>query len=272
METTDRREPLEITPEMIRAFLNDQTRNSFSSGTINSYSRYLKRLYDSLPEGAKKIDKNTIYETRQALYKKGYAAQTINTFVSACNSFLEYYERRDLQDLTYLKKDDVIQPELTRSEYLRMLSAARQLDDQRTYLLVKVFTLMAIDVHVLRNVTVESVKQGHIRDAKGKQVRVPAVLRRELLAYARNESIASGTVFITRNSIPMNRTFISKLIGNLSAAARVNRKKCNPRSLRKLGQQTIGDIWENYEILVEQAYNRLLEKEQTVYGWYEAQK
>ena len=67
METTDRREPLEITPEMIRAFLNDQTRNSFSSGTINSYSRYLKRLYDSLPEGAKKIDKNTIYETRQAL-------------------------------------------------------------------------------------------------------------------------------------------------------------------------------------------------------------
>ena len=272
METTDRREPLEITPEMIRAFLNDQARNSFSSGTINSYSRYLKRLYDSLPEDEKKIHHNTIYNMRQKLYEDGYAAQTINAFVSACNSFLEYYERRDLQELTYLKKDDVIQPELTRSEYLRMLSAARQLDDQRTYLLVKVFTLMAIDVHVLRNVTVESVKQGHIRDAKGKQVRVPAVLRRELLAYARNESIASGPVFITRNSIPMNRTFISKLIGNLSAAARVNRKKCNPRSLRKLGQQTIGDIWGNYEILVEQAYNRLLEKEQTVYGWYEAQK
>ena len=84
MKTTDRREPLEITPEMIRAFLNDQTRNSFSKGTINAYFRYLRRLYDSLPEDGKKIHHNTIYNMRQKLYKQGYAAQTINTFVSAC--------------------------------------------------------------------------------------------------------------------------------------------------------------------------------------------
>lgn len=61
-----------------------------------------------------------------------------------------------------LVSEPAVQPELTRAEYLRLLQAARALEKERAYLLVKVFALLGIRVGELPQVTVEQVKAGRL--------------------------------------------------------------------------------------------------------------
>ena len=77
-----------------------------------------------------------------------------------------------------------VQPELTRSEYLRLLQAAKLREKERTYLLVKVFALVGLGVSELPCVTVEAVQKGSINIQQKGAFRIPEVLQRELLAYA----------------------------------------------------------------------------------------
>lgn len=75
---------------------------------------------------------------------------------------MEYMGRRDLQLVGQLEADKGLQPELSRVEYLRLLQAARILEKERTYLLVKIFALAGIRVGELPQVTVERVRAGRL--------------------------------------------------------------------------------------------------------------
>ncbi len=67
----------------------------------------------------------------------------------------------------------------------------------------------------------------------------------------------------------MSRTYVSTIIRQLCAAARVPEEKGNPRCLKRLYQSTRTGIEENIAFLVEHAHNRLLEQEQQETGWAE---
>ena len=53
----------------------------------------------------------------------------------------------------------------------------------------------------------------------------------------------------------------------LAKDARVAPEKCNPRCLRRLYQTTRDGIFQNISILLDQAYDRMLENEQLTAGW-----
>ena len=55
----------------------------------------------------------------------------------AANGYLEYMGAREFQVVDKLDAVADPQPELTRSEYLRLLSTARSLEREQVYLLVK---------------------------------------------------------------------------------------------------------------------------------------
>ena len=80
-----------------------------------------------------------------------------------------------------------VQPELTRAEYLRLLQAARALEKERTYLLVKVFALLGIRLGELGQITVwRRVKTGRLpilENGGRRYVPLPGCLRGELLDY-----------------------------------------------------------------------------------------
>ena len=199
-----------------------------------------------------------------------YSPGTANTHVSAANGLLAYLGRRDLQLIGQLDTEGEIQPELSRTEYLRLLATARNLGRERTYLMVKVFALTGIRVSELNRVTVRAVEEGRVLtacDGRAQYVLIPACLRKELTVYLRRVGITAGPVFVTRSGRPMRRTQVSGEIRTLCRDARVDGDKSNPRCLRRLYQVTQERIRDSVQILAEQAHERMLEEEQLTVGW-----
>ena len=64
------------------------------------------------------------------------------------------------------------QPELTRTEYLRLLQVARTLDRERAYLLVKVFALTGLRLGNLHQMTVEAATEGWLWTDAGSREQV----------------------------------------------------------------------------------------------------
>ena len=198
----------ELSMETIRAYLADLSGRGRRKGTVQMYSAKLRALYDYLPPD-KQISRGTLAAWRAFLLEAGYSPSTVNTHLSAANGLMEYMGRRDLQLVGQLEADKGLQPELSRVEYLRLLQAARILEKERTYLLVKIFALAGIRVGELPQVTVERVRAGRLPVRTGgerRYVPLPACLQGELLDYARRQGLTAGPVFCTRNGKGMSRT------------------------------------------------------------------
>ena len=153
-------------------------------------------------------------------------------------------------------------PELTRGEYLRLLSTARVLEKERLYLLVKVFGSTGLSVGELPRLTAEAL------DGRGPSpVRLPPPLAEELRGYAARQGITAGPVFRSRNGQPMRRTQVTGEIRSLCRDARVPEEKGNPRCLRRLWQKTQDAIRISVDQLVVQAFDQMMEAEQFSVGW-----
>lgn len=255
-----------LSEDLISEFLKEKENQGCSKGTLYCYRYNLKRLYNYLPE-EKRIGQGTIASWQDDLLKMGYAQRTVNGCVSAANSLMDYCGRREFQvtDLSLPQLD--IQPELTRNEYLRLLQTAKLHKKERTYLLVKVFALLGLTIQEIDCVTAEAVQEGWIAAPSRQRQQIPSVLQKELLSYVARKGIKSGPVFITRNGTLIRRSAVTAAVQGLAQDARVEPAKCNPRCLRKLFQSTRAGIQQNISVLIDQAYDRLLENEQQTVGW-----
>ena len=190
--TAPDRSGAEITPEAIRAYLDTLSGRGRSRGTIQVYAARLEALYAGLPPD-KRISPGTLAAWRETLLAQGYSPGTVNTHLSAANGLLDYLGRRDLQLVGQLEPEPAVRPELTRAEYLRLLQAARSLEKERTYLLVKVFALLGLPVGELPRLTVEQVQAGHVL-VRGNGAQwyeaIPRCLEQELRAYIRRRGRA----------------------------------------------------------------------------------
>ena len=240
-----------LTPESIDGYLEHLRSVGRVQGTLDSYRRKIGHLYQTLPE-------------------EGYSAAGINQFVIVVNGYLGYMGARELQVTDRLESAEEPQLELTRSEYLRLLSAARSLDREQAYLLVKVFGNSDLPVQELSRLTVEAARGGMIsisRRCSKEIIRFPGAVCRELLDYAERQGIRSGPIFLTRAGKLIDRTYAAQSIRRLCPAAQVPEEKGNPRCLRKMYQTTRDGIERNVALLVERAQDRLLEEEQLTVGW-----
>lgn len=264
-----RAESQAITPELIHAFLEEMQEKGLQAGTIKTYRAKLESLYHDLPQ-PKQIKPDTLIKWKERLLAEGYAPRTVNLSISAANNFLSWLGRRDLQMTNMMDLPDDTTPELTRKEYLRLLQTARILEDERVYLLTKVFATTGLNVQELSKMTVESVREGRLITAPNgskRLIRLPPCLQAELSHYIRCNQIADGPVFRTRGGAPLCRSVVTKYIRDLCHDARVDENKGNPRCLRKLYLETQAGIEANISLLIEQAHDNLLETEQLAIGW-----
>ena len=256
-----------LTPELIGEFLNVMAEAGRAKATLDAYRRCLNRLYEYLPDG-KIIRKGTVNAWKQSLAESGeYMERSINLYGTAANMFLDWCGRADLQGITGACEAKGIRPELTRNEYLRLLYAAKQADNEQLYLIVKAFALLGNNVSELSSLTVEAVKKGRVRFPRSGITYIPSGFREELLEYADRNGFFHGPLFVSRNGIPLDRSNIFRYIRDLSADAQVEEKKCTPQCLTRLCRQTKKGIRQSMELLEEQMYERLLEKEQGKFGW-----
>ena len=260
---------LTVTWEEVCRYLDSLAARGRRRETIQVYRPKLEAFYHFLPQD-KRVAADTLELWRAALLREGYSPGTANTHVSAANGLLAYLGRRDLQLIGQLDTEEEIQPELSRTEYLRLLATARNLGRERTYLMVKVFALTGIRVSELNRVMVRAVEEGRVLtacDGRAQYVLIPACLQKELAVYLRRVGITAGPVFVTRSGRPMRRTQVSGEIRTLCRDARVDGDKSNPRCLRRLYQVTQERIRDSVQILAEQAHERMLEEEQLTVGW-----
>jgi len=98
-----------------------------------------------------------------------------------------------------------------------------------------------IRVSELQYFTVEAVRGGevivHCKN-KIRTILIPGKLRKLLLDYARKNGIKAGTIFISRNGKPLDRSNIWSKMKKLCDAAGVNSSKVFPHNLRKLFAHT----------------------------------
>ena len=127
-----------ISPEIIEAFLEEQAQRGRKDSSLCNYRRILQELYRYLPAD-KCIREETGTAWKGCLKGQGLQPATVNTRISVWNSFLNFLGHREWQMEDFERKEGKAKPGLSRAEYLRLLSAAKQAGKERTYLLIKLF-------------------------------------------------------------------------------------------------------------------------------------
>ena len=261
---------ISLTSDMIAQYLNEQRTKGLAPDTLKSYAAALEKLQEFLePEDT--IYPGTIAAWQKKMQRDGYANSTINAHISAANGLLRFLHRGDLAaDLLDWAPSPT--PEITRGEYIRLLQTARLMGNARAYLLVKLLANTDLQLRDLPAVTVENVSTGRVPLAGGvpRLLYLPAVLRRDLLAYARGQGVKSGPIFVGRDGKPVNRSVVTWLIQKLAEDARVPAEKATPRALHKLYQALADDIRRDLELQARQIYDNMLDAEQAAIGWPES--
>lgn len=257
----------------IDLYLQDVASRGCKQGTLENYRRSLLNFFDWLPEG-KQVSREKVYEYQEYLIGK-YTSRTVNMKMTSINGILGFLDLREYQSTVKASVDDAaIQPELSRNEYLRMLSAAKAIGDERLYLIIKLFGTTGIAVQEFDKVTVEAVRSGTIVTFPNRNrlaLRIPACVQSELLEYAKEKGVKSGPIFLTREGRPLGRTTLSNMVPHIARYAKVEESKCTPRCLQKLYAETWDTIKSNVNVMLQMTYDKLLEQEQVIYGWQDVQ-
>ncbi len=260
-----------ITPEKIEEFLISLEEKGRGQASLQCYRRILLELYKYLPE-EKNIKEETGREWKAYLEKQELQPSTVNTHMSVWNSFLRYLGHREWQLEDFDRESENAQPQLNRTEYLRLLSAAKHLGKEKSYLLIKTLGGAGMRIQELSQLTVEALKQGTVEleyhNSRQKRIlQLPKGLREELLDYVEREGKSSGVVFSSQEGMPIARSSVNYFINIVSHDARVAEEKANARCLWKMYQETCRKIRANMEALIEESYQKILEDEQSSMGW-----
>lgn len=234
-----------ITKELIKNFRRYLIEEEKAAATVEKYIRDINVFADWL--GEKELDKETVLTYKENL-TKNYAPASVNSVLSSLNSFFtfnEWYNLRvknlKIQKQLFANKDN----ELTKEEYERLLTAAKSKGNEQLYFLMQTICSSGIRVSELCYITVESLKAQKAQiNLKGKMrvVILPKELCKMLLKYSKEQKIVSGSVFISRNGKPLDRSNIWKMMKALCESAGVARAKVFPHNLRHLFARTFYSI------------------------------
>lgn len=253
-----------LTEDVITAYLSILSAEGRTGSSLHLCETVLRQFLASLPDGV--ITKDSLSAWREQLLTEGFAIRTVNCRVSTVSALLEAMDCREFQVDRQLRPPQFEAPELTRQEYLRMLQTARTLDDRRGYVLVKLFATTGLSVSNLPLVTVEAAQAGRL--VKGREiVRFSEGLQTDLLAYAKQNGRLTGAIFTQKSGAPLMRTQVGVYIQKLGQDARIPAEKANIRALRQLYKAAVTAIEANFDLLVQQAYERQLEREDAAVGW-----
>ncbi len=231
---------MKLSVEQIKDFADYLCREEKSAATQEKYLRDVQ-AFCAYADGSD-ITKELVIAWKKALIAEGYAVRSINSMLAGINSLLDFLglsscktKNIRTQRQTYCAEDK----ELTKAEYLRLLTASR--NNQQLNLVLQTICGTGIRVSELKYFTVEAIKRGEITvDCKSKTrtILVPGKLKNLLLNYARGQRIGSGCIFVTRSGHPLDRSNIWAAMKKLCQEAGVKPSKVFPHNLRKLFART----------------------------------
>lgn len=234
-----------ISQKTIENWKNHLIEDEKSLATTEKYIRDITAFSNWLDGRA--AEKKLVLEYKESLIKS-YAPSSVNSMLSSLNSFFTFMEWYGLRVRTLKIQKQIFsspEKELTRAEYMRLLNSAKKKGNRKLYLIMQTICAMGIRVSELKFVTVESlaVKKANI-NMKGKMrtIIIPNDLCKMLATYAKCQKISKGSIFVSKNGRPMDRSNIWKLMKALCKAANVAKEKVFPHNLRHLFARTFYSI------------------------------
>ena len=197
------------------------------NATVEKYLRNV-RFFAAWLDG-KAVSKELVAGWKAHLQEQGFAPCTVNSKLSALNSFLSYagldgYRVKFLHIQRKVFRDE--SRDLSRMEYMRLLGAARQSGKEQLGLVMETIGATGIRVSELAYITVEAARTGRATvRLKGKirVILIPGKLCRKLLKYAKRQGIKSGEIFVTRNGKSISRRQVWREMKALCRKAEIGR-------------------------------------------------
>lgn len=225
-----------------RAFLKE---NEKSEATVEKYIRDIRRFLEFI--GVKALDKSLILSYKKFL-SENYSISSANSMLAALNCFFKFLGENQFcikQFKVQRKSFCSEEKELTKEEYFRLVNAAKSKGNNRLNLIMQTICSTGIRVSELQFITVEAVliSEAEVKlKGKSRKVFINTAIQKKLKAYIKEEGIKSGSVFITKNGTPMNRSNIWREMKRLCERAGVSPTKVFPHNLRHLFARTFYGI------------------------------
>ena len=234
-----------ITNAMIQDFEKHLSLDEKSRNTIEKYLRDVNAF--TVFVKAREVSKTVVMSFKTSLVGK-YEVTSANSMIAAVNAFLRFVGWADCCIKQFKVQKKVFcseEKELTKAEYVRLVSAAKQKGNERLNLILQTICGTGIRVSELQFITVETVRKGEaVVSCKNKTRTVFIVreLQKKLLNYIKAKGITAGCVFITKSGKPMSRCNIWREMKALCEQAEVSPDKVFPHNLRHLFARTFYGI------------------------------
>ena len=227
-----------LTQEVIDRFNAHLLDEERSKVTIEKYNRDIEKL--RVFADGREINKELVIAYKQRLIESGYAERSINSMLAAINSLFQYLEWYDCRVKAIKLSPEIYRPdekELTQKEYERLVDTAMEQDKEKLAAILQTICSTGIRISELQFITVDAVKRGEAKvrcKGKTRKVFIVSELKALLLDYIKNNHIKSGTIFLSKNGKPINRTTVWREMKALCKEANVNPSKVFPHNLRHL--------------------------------------
>lgn len=224
--------------EKFRLYLNEKEQ---SKNTIEKYMRDIRHFVACA--GTIDVKKSDVLDYKLGLCEK-YSPKSVNSMLSSLNAFFTFMEWHELKVKTLKIQRQLFTDttkELTKAEYEKLLITAKNNKKEKLYYLMQTIASTGLRVSEIKYVTCEAVKRGRITiNCKGKirQVLLPKKLCKILTVYTKAQNIKKGSVFVSRNGKPLDRSNIWKMLKNLCESAGVSKEKVFPHNFRHLFART----------------------------------
>lgn len=235
-----------LTAEALQSFENYLRREEKSQNTVSKYMHDAREL--CAYANGYEVTKETVTAYKNRLIEQGYAVRSINSMLASVNSMFAFLGWNDCRVKSIKLQRQLCCPEekeLTKSEYARLVNAAKRKGNERLNLILQTICGTGIRVSELRFITVEAVRRASATvSLKGKTRTVFIVrdLQKKLLRFAAQAGISSGMLFVSRSGKPLSRTNIWREMKRLCTDANVSPSKVFPHNLRHLFARTFYSI------------------------------
>lgn len=230
-----------ITEKQIQKFRKYLVNEEKSDATIEKYIRdvtaFVKWLGGEIP------CKERVIQYKERLIAQ-YKTASVNSILSSLNMFFEYADWHKMKVKTLKTQRKIFadkSKELTKTEYERLLTAAKDRKNEKLYYLIQTIASTGLRVSEIKFITFEAIKRRQaIINCKGKirQVFLPKKLCIILQKYALKQGIKSGSIFVTRTGTPLDRSNIWRMLKELCESAGVSKEKVFPHNFRHLFART----------------------------------
>lgn len=209
-----------------------------SEATVKKYIRDVKAFY-KVYEKEENMTREIALQYKSIIAGR-YQPASVNSMLASINGYFRFMGWNDCTVKPLKMQRDIFCAEekvLSREEYIRLLKTAVKKGKKRLSFVIETICASGIRVSELMYVTVEAVLKGSVTvkcKGKSRKIFLPHKLCMKLKQYIREQKIEKGSIFITKNGNPLDRSNIWAEMKALSREAGIDPEKVFPHNLRHL--------------------------------------